>query len=178
MLHKNKTIFAIRYIACSVRTWYQFHFKWPWVKYKGFVRVMSGTGFAKCNIELGNRVQFGKNCKIITNLHISDSVLIASNVSFVGRHDHTYNVPGQYIWDSPRGNNGTINIERDVWIGHGSIIVGPVNIGAGSIIAAGSVLTKDVGECEIWGGVPAQKIKDRFNEQGKIEHLKYLNKSK
>ena len=39
-----------------------------------------------------------------------------------------------------------------------------VTIGKGSVIAAGAVVTKNVGEYEIWGGVPAKKLKDRFND--------------
>lgn len=174
MRYSNKHIFAIRYIACMIRTWLQFHIKWPWVKYKGFVRVMPGTGFAKFDIRLGDRVQFGKNCKIVTNLHVGNSVLMATGVCFVGRHDHTIDMPCQYIWDGARGDNGVTIVEDDVWIGHGVIVVGPVRIGRGSIIAAGAVLTSDVGECEIWGGVPARKIKDRFSTDDKIKHLKYL----
>lgn len=43
------------------------------------------------------------------------------------------------------------------------------------LLPRGGVVTKDVPPCEIWGGVPAKKIKDRFQtEEEKRKHLEYL----
>ena len=56
---------------------------------------------------------------------------------------------------------GQVSIGSDVFIGAKSIIVKPIKIGKGSIVAAGSVCTNDIGEYEIWGGVPAVFIKKR-----------------
>lgn len=54
-------------------------------------------------------------------------------------------------------------------------IVGGVTIGKGAIIAAGAVVTQNVPPCEIWGGVPAKKIRDRFNNNTeKDKHIAYL----
>ena len=64
-------------------------------------------------------------------------------------------------------------IGNDVWIGSNSIILQGVEIGDGSIIAAGSVVTKDVAPYSVVGGVPAKLIKYRFNEE-EIEFLKNL----
>jgi virginiamycin A acetyltransferase len=59
----------------------------------------------------------------------------------------------------------TLNIEDDVWIGHNSIILPNCKyIGRGSIIGAGSVVTKNVEAYSIVAGNPARKIKDRFPE--------------
>jgi len=55
-----------------------------------------------------------------------------------------------------------IIIGNDVWIGEGALILGEVNIGDGAIIAARSVLTKNVEPYEIVGGVPAKNIRYRF----------------
>lgn len=100
---------------------------------------------------------------------------MAGRVCFVGGHDHVYDISASLIWNNPRGDNGMTIVEDDVWIGHRVTIVGPVTISKGAIIAAGAVVTKDIPPCEIWGGVPAKKIKDRFktNEE-KEEHLKYI----
>ena len=54
-----------------------------------------------------------------------------------------------------------INIEDNVWIGCGAIILGGITINRGAIIGAGSVVTKYVGENEIWAGNPAKFIKRR-----------------
>ena len=154
----GKAYFTIRYFANILRTWYLFHFRFKGIKYHGFVRVMLGCVFAR-------------NMDVV----IGNNILLASRVNFVGKEDHTYNIPGQYIWNGKRGDNGTTIVEDDVWIGTGAIILSGVKIGAGSIIAAGAVVTKDVPPCEIHGGVPAKKIRDRFrNLQEKELHLSFL----
>ena len=54
---------------------------------------------------------------------------------------------------------GSIIIQDGCWIGACSTILGGVSIGKGSIIAAGSVVTRNVPSNEMWGGVPAKFIK-------------------
>lgn len=56
-------------------------------------------------------------------------------------------------------------VGNDVWIGTRSMIIDGVIIGNGAIIAAGSVVTKDVKPYEVVGGVPAKNIKYRFSEE-------------
>ncbi|MBS9903566.1 CatB-related O-acetyltransferase [Vibrio alginolyticus] len=56
-------------------------------------------------------------------------------------------------------------IGNDVWVGSNCIILDGVTIGDGSIIAAGSVVTKNVSPYAIVGGVPAKVIRYRFNEE-------------
>jgi len=56
---------------------------------------------------------------------------------------------------------GKVIIENDVWIGANCIITPGVTIGEGSVVAAGSVVTKDVKANSIVGGVPAKLIKMR-----------------
>lgn len=60
---------------------------------------------------------------------------------------------------------GDTIIENDVWIGYDSLIMPGVKIGSGAIIASKSVVTKDVGAYEIYGGNPAQLIKKRFDPE-------------
>ena len=168
----TKLLFLMRYGINMVRTWFYFHVRWPWVKYKGFVRVMKGTSFAHFPIRLGHNVQFGDYCNVSTPLTVGNNVLFAGRVCFVGKNDHTFDVPGQLIWQGERGDNGMTVVEDDVWIGHRVTVVGPVKIGTGSIVAAGALVTKDIPPCEIWGGVPAKKIKDRFNNESDMrKHL-------
>lgn len=57
-----------------------------------------------------------------------------------------------------------VNIQNDVWIGMKVTIMGGVTIGNGAIIAAHSVVTKDVPPYAVVGGVPAKIIKYRFTE--------------
>ncbi|WP_289036990.1 DapH/DapD/GlmU-related protein [uncultured Zobellia sp.] len=155
-----------------------FNVKYPWVNYSGFVRVLNGTSFARFPIKIGHNVQFGNHCSIGFPVIFRNQILMAGSVSFIGRNDHDFSVPGQYIWDGKRGDDGTCIVEDDVWIGHGATIIGGVRIGKGAIVAAGSIVTKDVPPCEIWAGVPANKIRDRFeNVPDKVKHLEFLNKS-
>jgi len=57
-------------------------------------------------------------------------------------------------------------IEDNVWIGGNCSILGGVTIGQGSIVAAGSVVTKDVSPNSIVGGVPAKFIRSRVDNEG------------
>lgn len=174
----SKFNFILRYCLNQLRTWYKFHIRYPWVKYNGFVRVMKGTGFAQnMDVQIGHNVQFGEYCNVASNVHFGNNILMAGRVCFVGRQDHTFNVPGRTIWQGERGANGITIIEDDVWIGTASIIMSGVTIGAGSIVAAGSVVTKDIPPCEIWGGVPAKKIRDRFDtDEQRTRHLNMINR--
>ena len=172
----SKLVFALRYIANYVRSWYIFNVKYRGrVKYHGFVRVMHGTTFERKGIIIGNNVQFGPDCKVMASVEFRNNILMAGQVVFIGKNDHQYSVPCQTIWNGERLLDSTTVVGNDVWIGHGAIILAGVQIGDGAVIAAGSVVTKDVPSCEIWAGNPARKIKDRFAvQEAKARHLEYL----
>ena len=55
-----------------------------------------------------------------------------------------------------------ITIEDDVWLGAGATVVGGVTIGRGSIVAAGSVVTRDVEPFSVVAGVPATLVRSRL----------------
>lgn len=65
-------------------------------------------------------------------------------------------------------------IGNDVWIGYEAVIMAGVHIGDGAIIAARTVVTKDVPPYTIVGGVPARPIRKRFDEEV-IRKLETLN---
>jgi len=64
-----------------------------------------------------------------------------------------------------------IQIGNDVWIACNSLIKGGLTIGNGAIIGAGAVVTKDVEDYAIVGGIPAKTIRYRFTK----EQIDYLN---
>lgn len=123
----------------------------------------------------GNNVQLGPHCHVSTDIHFGNDVLCAAQVSFIGKNEHLYSVAGTSVWNSPRGKDTPTVVGNDVWIGHGAVIMGGVNIGDGAVIAAGSVVTRDVPSMTIVGGNPAKVIKNRFdNEADTSKHSQFL----
>lgn len=106
------------------------------------------------------------------NLIIGNYCSIASNVLFVLGGNHNYKTLTTYPFKNKilNENNieaiskGPIILEDDVWIGANSLILSGVRIGKGAIVAAGSVVTKDIPPYAIVGGNPAKIIKYRFNK--------------
>lgn len=163
----------------SIRTFIMLKIRYPWVNKSGsFYRIPFETEIwsPHKDISFGDKIQFGRRCKIQCDISFGNSILIASNVSFIGRDDHLTCIAGKTIWNSGRGDSYKTFVGDDVWIGYGAIIIAGVTIGHGAIIAAGSVVTKDVAPCTIVGGNPAKDIKSRFQNETEIKnHLSYLS---
>lgn len=111
------------------------------------------------NIQIGQNVSIHTGCYIdgLGGLVIGDNVSIAHQTSILS-FDHSYediSTPIKYN----RLKQGKVIIEDDVWIGCGVRVLSGVTIGNRSIIAAGSVVTKDVESGVLVGGVPAKIIK-------------------
>jgi len=70
----------------------------------------------------------------------------------------------QHTWNT-RGGETKAQVEHDVWIGGHVLLANDITIGIGSIVAAGSVVTKDVAPYTIVGGNPAKVIRNRFPEE-------------
>jgi acetyltransferase-like isoleucine patch superfamily enzyme len=87
--------------------------------------------------------------------------MLASHVAIVG-DDHNWSEPGVPIQFAGRPIQRTTTIGADVWVGDGVILMRGLTIGDAAIIAAGAVVTKDVPPYEVWAGVPARHIRDRF----------------
>jgi chloramphenicol O-acetyltransferase type B len=137
-------------------------------------------------IIIGNDFYIGRDSFIECNSIIGNDVIIANRVALIGRYDHQYQQIGtsirkashildkNYNW---KGLDSKIVVGNDVWIGYGATILSGVTIGDGSIIAAGSVVTKDVEPYSIYGGFPAKKIRDRFeSEEDKLKHIAIYSK--
>lgn len=139
-----------------------------------------GTVFYAPNKSIiGNNVYIGKYCSIETDIKIDDDVLIGNNVGLIGKYDHDYTVIGKSIKDSPwigddnynfKGKGLEIIIEKDVWIGFGAIVLSGVKIGRGSVVAAGSLVNKDVKPYSIVAGNPARVIGKRFSSEDIEKH--------
>ena len=171
-------ILFIRSIVNSLRTWYMTNVKFRWIKSNGFLRIPFETQIwsPHKDVTFGHHVQFGSHCFIQCDIEFGNYVLVASNVSFVGKDDHLVNKVGTPMWNSGRGDSFKTYVGNDVWIGHGTIILAGVRIGDGAIVAAGSVVVKDVPSGAVVGGNPARLIKERFRTPEELK--KHLNSIK
>lgn len=101
------------------------------------------------SISIGNRVQIGPHC-------------------YIGDSDHNLNVDIRKPHHRMGNTYAKVKIEDNVWIGAGVIVLKGVTVGKNSIIAAGSVVVKDIPENVLAAGVPARVIK---NIEGNIDQL-------
>ena len=115
----------------------------------------------KCNYHIGEEVFIGEDLIIVddleensTNLVIEDRVAISPRVTLV-----LYAVPNwSRIIDFVSWKKGNIFIEKDAWIGTGSVILPDVRIGEGAVVGANSLVRKDVPPYTVVGGVPAKEL--------------------
>lgn len=123
--------------------------------------------------KIGRFVYIGSRCIIYPKVTIGDYTMLANDVKIIGG-DHEFKKPGIPVIFSGRSVLNETLIGRDVWIGASSIILTGVEIGDGAIIGAGSVVTKNVEEYSIYAGVPAKKIKDRFDSKDEVNIHKLM----
>jgi len=109
----------------------------------------------------GDTVRIGRFCSIAPGVailvggeHYIDWV---STYPFMLLFERARSLP----WHIP--TKGDIVIGHDVWIGMNALLLSGVTIGNGAVIAAGSVVTKDVAPYSIVAGVPARHIRFRFD---------------
>lgn len=131
------------------------------------------------------------NSKVLTESHnlasrkvyLGKYISIATGCKFFlgGNHDWkrvtTYLNP--YLKSDSDGllTNGDIKIGNDVWIGNDCTLMSGIEIGDGAVIAANSVVSKNVEPYSIVGGVPSKLIKKRFSEETieKLLKIKWWN---
>lgn len=112
----------------------------------------------------------GPNCQVGPKVKMGRYVMLGPKVSIVGG-DHRFDVPGVPMIFTGRPELRETIIEDDAWIGYGAIVMAGVTVGRGAVVAAGAVVTRDVPAYEIWGGVPAKRISERFPDpQQRAQH--------
>ncbi len=161
--------------AKSLRMFILLRFKYKLSDYGRGLFFGKNIFIRKNSLTVGNHVYLGSHCHLSVNkLFIGDFTMLASYVSVVGG-DHKFDVIGIPMRECGRDDEKVVKIGRDVWVGHGTIILHGVTVGDGAIIGAGSVVLKDVAPCSVVAGCPAKFVRMRFNDEGDGErHLEKL----
>jgi acetyltransferase-like isoleucine patch superfamily enzyme len=120
----------------------------------GVAPTLTAAGF----IRIGNKVMFGPHVTVLGGNH---------NTGAIGRF--MYDVMEKRPFDDP----GVV-IEDDVWVGASATILPGVRVGRGAIVAAGSVVTKNVPPYAVVAGCPARIVKFRWNVAGIVQHEQIL----
>jgi acetyltransferase-like isoleucine patch superfamily enzyme len=120
------------------------------------------TIFPPFHINFGRALRIGKNvfinhacsCVDLGGITIEDNVLIGPRVNLVSENHPLSPSEREYLIGNP------VVIKRNAWIGAAATILPGITVGENSIVAAGSVVTKDVPPNTIVGGVPARIMKE------------------
>ena len=168
--------------------------------YKGIknriLRIILRPSFAKCgknvkfdvdsskftfgSIIMGNDIYIGPNANFSasdTYLKIGNKVLFGPNVTIMCGN-HNTEVVGKYMFDVNYKNENDdlpVIIEDDVWVGANAIILKGVTISQGSIIAAGSIVTKSTKPYSINLGIPAKFHRYRWTPDVIKTHKERIN---
>ena len=128
------------------------------------VNIEHGASFGKgLSIEIGDNSAIGINCKVPNNIIIGNDVMMGPEcLIFENRTHKTSRTDIPMRRQGHYNKEGRTVIGDDVWIGQRTIIMPCLQISSHSIIAAGSVVTKNImPEYTVVGGNPAQRIKSR-----------------
>lgn len=107
----------------------------------------------------------GPFCSVADNCRIGGAAHPVEYVSTSPVFHEGKNIMGRNFACHPAPRTPETVLEADVWLGANVTVKSGVRIGCGAVIGAGSVVTRDVPPYEIWAGVPARKIRDRFAPQ-------------
>lgn len=121
-------------------------------------------------MQVGERLWIGDACAFDESfcwlIKIGNNVTLSNRVQLTTHDSALYD----FIHKTKLGR---IVIDDYAFIGERTLILPGVHVGEGAIIAAGSLLTKNVPAGEVWGGFPAVKIMDRFELEEKFNSDRY-----
>ena len=172
----------------KIRGLYYFLHGWPYSK-----RLSLGSHFKlktthRKNIAFNGAIRFGSNLKIhifengllkighnvyvgdsarifsLNSIIIGNNVVISDNV-FISDNYHPFQVDTNLsVMDVPLKSKGNTIIGDNAFIGYGAVILSGVKVGKFATIGSNSVVTADVPEYAVVGGVPAKEIKKNAHE--------------
>ena len=124
---------------------------------RSVVESFSCINNAVGDVVIGDYTRIGLHCTVIGPVTIGNQVNLAQGIT-VSALNHNFEDTRLRI-DEQGVNTSEIVIDDDVWIGANAVITAGVHIGRHSVVAAGAVVTKDVPEYSVVGGVPAKVIR-------------------
>lgn len=125
--------------------------------------VEFGTFFSQPGARLGENVYVGPRC-VLGLVHLERDVLLASGVQIPsGGKTHYFDDPTVPI-RAQGGERRVVTVGAGAWIGTGAIVL--ADVGKGTVVAAGAVVTKPLPDSVIAAGVPARVIRPRFAQAG------------
>ena len=135
----------------------------------GYENIALGPGcfigpFALLSDAEGVRIEIG-----------GDTVIGPSLIVMAG--DHEFSKAGQLFRGSDPGENQSVTIEENVWIGARVTVLKGVKIGRGAVVGAGSVVVKDVPAMTVAVGNPARVMRRRFSDVEESEHRRFLDET-
>lgn len=125
-----------------------------------YVQINTNVVLWPTKLVVSDHVHINPGTAVYGQVYIGKFVMIAPNCVIAGGN-HVFSridIPMMEQGDEIKG----IVIEEDVWIGANSVVVDGVTIRKGAIVAAGSVVTKDVESYDKVAGIPAKKIGSRI----------------
>src|SRR5262249_14063242 len=121
--------------------------------------VEFGTLFSQVGAVIDENVYVGPRCQL-GFVHLERDVLLAANVQIPsGGKTHYFDDPARPIREQG-GERNMVTIGAGAWIGTGAIVL--ADVGSGTVVAAGAVVTKPLPDNVIAAGVPARVIRSRF----------------
>lgn len=130
---------------------------------------MGGFSRVSSDFKAGKHTFMNYGCDICPKVQVGSYVMFAPRVIITGS-DHDITVPDIPMYFTKRPELKNTVIGNDVWLGARTIVMSGVSIGDGSIVAAGSVVTKDVEPYSVVAGVPAKLIRKRFDNGSIKKH--------
>ena len=141
------------------------------------VTIGKNCNISARNTSIGNDVYIGDGAVIsasISKIYIGNKVMFGPNVE-IHSGNHRFDIVGKYMFDitldqkRPEDDRDVV-IEDDVWLGAKCVILNGVRVGEGSIIGAGTVVSKDVPPYSIVTGSKQYKVRERFSPEQIAQH--------
>ncbi|MFA5240262.1 MAG: CatB-related O-acetyltransferase [Phycisphaerae bacterium] len=164
---------TMKSIAKRIRMWFLKTFKYKLIACGKETYIGKNVTISRNWVSIGYKCYIGSQCWLTSRVDIGNFAMLAGRVAIVGG-DHCFDAVGVPCTKAGQAVNKKVVICDDVWVGFGAIIMHGVKIGEGAIVAAGSVVTKDVPAYAIVGGAPIRLIRMRFSEEDIKKHSQAL----